>query len=77
VTGRVHDAASVISQIEFSIDGNDWRPVLADDGILDQTTESFSIRLPPSLPPGPHIITVRVWDSADNLDRPYPGSDPK
>jgi hypothetical protein len=67
VTGRVHDAASVISQIEFSIDGNDWRPVLADDGILDQTTEAFSIRLPPSLPPGPHIITVRAWDSADNL----------
>ena len=67
VTGRAHDAASVISQIEFSIDGNDWRPVSADDGILDETTESFSIRLPPSLPAGPHIVTVRAWDSADNL----------
>jgi outer membrane protein assembly factor BamB len=67
VTGRVHDAASVISQIEYSIDGNDWRPVSPDDGILDEMTEAFSIRLPPSLTAGPHIITVRAWDSADNL----------
>ncbi len=67
VTGRVHDAASVISQIEFSIDGNDWRPASPDDGILDEMSEAFSIRLPPSLAAGPHIITVRAWDSADNL----------
>jgi sugar lactone lactonase YvrE len=67
VTGRAHDAASVISQIEFSIDGNDWRPVSPDDGILDEMSEAFSIQLPPSLPAGPHIITVRAWDSADNL----------
>ncbi|HJX64324.1 MAG TPA: hypothetical protein VJ860_10295 [Polyangia bacterium] len=67
VTGRVHDAASVISQIEFSIDGNDWRPASPDDGILDEMSEVFSIRLPPSLAAGPHIITVRAWDSADNL----------
>jgi len=67
VTGRAHDAASVISQIEFCIDGNDWRPASPDDGILDEMTESFSIRLPPSLSAGPHIIAVRAWDSADNL----------
>ena len=45
VTGRVHDAASVISQIEFSIDGNDWRPASPDDGILDEMTRGF---LPPA-----------------------------
>ena len=67
VTGRVHDAASVVSQIEFSIDGNDWRPASPDDGILDELSEAFSIRLPPSLSAGPHIITVRAWDSADNV----------
>jgi hypothetical protein len=67
VTGRAHDAASVISQVESSIDGNDWRPAVADDGIMDEMTEAFTIRLPPSLPAGPHIITVRAWDSADNL----------
>ena len=67
VTGRAHDDASVISQIEFSVDGNDWRPVSPDDGILDQRAEAFSIQLPSSLAAGPHIITVRAWDSADNL----------
>ena len=67
VTGRVHDAASVISQIEFSIDGNDWRPASPEDGILDELSEAFSIRLPSSLAAGPHIITVRAWDSADNV----------
>jgi hypothetical protein len=30
-------------------------------------SEAFSIRLPPSLAAGTHIITVRAWDSADNL----------
>jgi hypothetical protein len=65
--GRAHDSASVISQIEYAIDGNEWRPATPDDGILDETSEPFSIRLPGSLSPGPHIINVRAWDSADNL----------
>jgi hypothetical protein len=67
VTGRAHDTASVIAQIEFCIDGNDWRPVSPDDGILDEMSEAFSIRLPTSLSAGHHIISVRAWDSADNL----------
>jgi sugar lactone lactonase YvrE len=67
VHGRAHDSASVIAQIEYAIDGNEWRPVTPDDGILDETSESFSIRVPSALAPGPHIINVRAWDSADNL----------
>lgn len=67
VHGRAHDSASVISQIEYAIDGNEWRPATPDDGILDEASEAFSIRLPSSLAPGPHIINVRAWDSADNL----------
>ncbi len=67
VYGRAHDSASVISQIEYTLDGNEWRPATPDDGILDETSESFSIRLPSSLAAGPHIVNVRDWDSADNL----------
>jgi hypothetical protein len=66
VTGRVHDAASVISQIEYSIDGFDWRPASPSDGALDQLTETFSLRMP-TLAAGPHVITVRAWDTADNV----------
>jgi sugar lactone lactonase YvrE len=66
VTGRAHDAGSVITQIEFSVDGDDWRPVSPDDRILDESDEPFSLKLP-HLPAGPHIVTVRAWDSADNV----------
>jgi hypothetical protein len=67
LTGRAYDAASVISQIEYSIDGNDWRPASPDDGLLDETSENFSIRLPPTLSAGPHIVNVRAWDCTDNV----------
>jgi len=67
VTGRAHDALSVISAIEYAIDGGDWRPALADDGLLDERDEAFTIHLPKSLPPGPHIVNARAWDSADNV----------
>ena len=66
VTGKVHDDASTISQIEYSIDGNEWRPAAPTDGILDQRTESFSLKLP-TLAPGPHVVTVRAFDAADNV----------
>lgn len=66
VTGRVRDAASVISQIEAQVDGGDWRPVAPTDLLLDQRTESFSLTLT-DLTPGPHIVTVRAFDAADNV----------
>jgi outer membrane protein assembly factor BamB len=66
VSGRVRDDASAISQIEFSIDGNEWRPASAADGILDQRMETFTLRLP-TLTPGPHVVTVRAFDAADNV----------
>jgi hypothetical protein len=65
VTGRAEDAASPIAQIEFSINGGEWRPASPSDGILDQKVEPFSFRLP-ELPPGIHVVAVRAYDSADN-----------
>jgi hypothetical protein len=67
VTGRAHDAGSVISAIEFAVDGGEWRPAQPDDGLLDERDEAFTIQVPKSLAPGPHIINVRAWDSADNV----------
>ena len=66
VTGRARDAASTLSQIEYSVDGADWRPAAPSDGLLDQRVEAFSVRLP-ALPPGPHVVTVRAFDAADNI----------
>jgi hypothetical protein len=67
VRGRARDAASVISTIEFAVDGGDWRPAEPDDGLLDGLEESFSARLPKDLTSGPHIVNVRAWDSGDNV----------
>ncbi len=67
VTGRARDAASLVSHIEFSVDGEDWRPASPSDGLFDQRSEGFAIRLPEGLSRGPHVVNVRVWDGADNL----------
>ena len=67
ITGRAHDAASVITGIEYAVDGGEWRPAQPDDGVLDERDEAFALRLPKSVAPGPHIVNVRAWDSADNV----------
>ena len=79
VSGRARDAASPITQIEMAVDGAEWHEVAPADGICDDLVESFTVKLP-SLAPGPHDVTVRAWDSADNVGaasitvRPPPGS---
>jgi hypothetical protein len=65
VTGRAKDLASAITQIEFAVDGGEFQLVSPTDGIADDLTEAFSIRLP-ALARGPHAVAVRVTDSADN-----------
>ncbi len=66
VAGRVNDDASPVSQVEFSVDGNEWRPASPADGLLDQRAESFTLKLP-TLAAGPHVVTVRAYDAADNV----------
>jgi hypothetical protein len=66
VAGRARDTASNITDIEYSVDGGDWQLVPAADGIFDDLVEPFSFKLP-ALPPGPHAVTVRAWDAADNV----------
>jgi hypothetical protein len=66
VSGRARDNASPITQIEVTVDGAEWHEVAPTDGICDDLVESFSVKLP-ALAPGPHAVTVRAWDSADNV----------
>jgi outer membrane protein assembly factor BamB len=67
ISGRASDGASVIAGVEYSVDGQDWRPVSPSDGLFDQRAEAFVIRLPPTLGKGPHVFNVRAVDGADNL----------
>jgi hypothetical protein len=66
VTGRARDTGSNITEIEFAVDGGDWQLVPPSDGIFDDRVEPFAFQLP-TLPAGPHNVTVRAWDSADNV----------
>jgi hypothetical protein len=66
VAGRARDTGSNISEVEFSVDGGDWQLVPPSDGIFDDRVEPFAFRLP-TLEPGPHTVTVRAWDGADNV----------
>ena len=66
VSGRAHDDQSPLTSLEYSIDGTEWQQLSPADGICDDLVEAFNVKLP-VLPPGPHAVTVRAWDSADNV----------
>jgi len=59
------DAASYLTRAEYSINGGDWRPVYADDGISDSPTERYSIELPADAV-GESVVTIRVYDVNGN-----------
>ncbi|HXJ96301.1 MAG TPA: hypothetical protein VMT20_25980 [Terriglobia bacterium] len=62
---RASSNLSPLRSAETSLDGGEWRPVGADDGIIDSRTESFTIRLS-SLGPGEHQLLLRAYDIAGN-----------
>ncbi len=66
VSGRARDDQSPLTGLEYAIDGGDWKVLAPTDGICDDLVEAFTLRMP-TLAPGPHAVTVRAWDSADNV----------
>jgi outer membrane protein assembly factor BamB len=66
ISGRARDDQSPLTGLEYAIDGGDWQILSPTDGICDDLVESFTLKLP-SLALGPHAVTVRAWDSADNV----------
>jgi hypothetical protein len=66
IVGRASDARSILTAIEYSIDGGEWHPVEPEDGLLDQREEKFTISLSPSLLGAPHVLNIRAYDQADN-----------
>lgn len=64
-TGRAEDVSRLL-QIDYSVDGGDWKVVTPNDGVCDGTSEEFSFRLP-GLAPGGHTATVRAVDEAGNI----------
>jgi sugar lactone lactonase YvrE len=64
---RATDAFSRIDEIAYSVDGGDWIMAYPKDGIFDDVSEAFAIKLPDGLAPGAHTLSIRVADEADNI----------
>lgn len=65
VSGEAKDLTSAVSQIEFAVDDEDFRPGASLDDVLDQKSEKFEIKLK-KLSKGTHRITVRACDQINN-----------
>jgi hypothetical protein len=60
VTFTATDKASYLVRAEYSINGGDWKPVYADDGISDSPNESYTIDIGAAA--GEQVVTLRVFD---------------
>ena len=65
ITGVAVDAATPIAELAYSIDGGEFYPVAAKDGLLDDLSEEFAVK-PLRLTAGTHTAVVRALDAADN-----------
>lgn len=65
VTFTAEDAASYLTRAEYSINGGDWVPVYADDGISDAPRETYTIEVPLKTP-AEYAVTIRVFDANRN-----------
>ncbi|HVF29655.1 MAG TPA: WD40 repeat domain-containing protein [Pyrinomonadaceae bacterium] len=55
-----------VARAEYSVNGGDWVPVYADDGISDGPNERYTIDVPLSAA-GEYAVTLRVFDSQGNV----------
>jgi hypothetical protein len=59
------DSASYLTRAEYSVNGGEWQPVYADDGISDSPKERYTIELT-LRSPGEYSVTLRVYDVNSN-----------
>ncbi len=65
VTFNASDAASYLTRAEYSLNGGEWMPVYADDGISDGPNERYTIDVTLKTA-GEFAVTIRVFDVNGN-----------
>jgi sugar lactone lactonase YvrE len=66
LTGIARDNLSLIRNLEYAVDGGEWKFFAPKDGVFDDREEAFEVKLDP-LKPGPHTIAVRATDEEGNI----------
>jgi hypothetical protein len=68
VRGTAVDGVGPIARIELSVAGSgEWYPFFPRDGIYDQPREDFDVDVSSLSPAGRVLISVRVYDQANNF----------
>ncbi|HKP68581.1 MAG TPA: hypothetical protein VJV05_04810 [Pyrinomonadaceae bacterium] len=66
ITFVAADKSSYLTRAEYSVNGAEWLPVYAEDGISDGPNERYVVDIPlPSA--GEYSVTLRVFDSQGNV----------
>lgn len=60
------DSTSPLRGAETTLDGQPWRSILSDDGIVDSRSETFTVKLT-NLIPGEHVLVLRAADTSGNI----------
>jgi len=66
-TANARDNATHVHDVAFSIDGADFVPTAAADGLFDSPAESVVFELPEGVTPGRHRLVVRARDAFGNI----------
>jgi hypothetical protein len=67
VRGVALDGIGPIQRIEASVAASgEWVPFFPSDGVFDEQREEFDFDVTSLAPRGPALLTVRVYDSANN-----------
>jgi len=65
-SGKARDDLSPLLRVEVAVDYGEWRPVVADDGLIDSLSESFALRVE-DVGAGEHSVAVRAIDLSGNI----------
>jgi len=61
------DNAAHIHDVAFSIDGGDFIPTAAADGLFDSPNEEVVFTIPDTVPSGRHRLVIRARDGFGNI----------
>jgi sugar lactone lactonase YvrE len=63
---QASDSASSVARAQYSLDADDWTLVFPAGGLSDSLVEKYDFQIG-KIAPGEHTVTVRVFDSFDNV----------